>query len=141
MSLFRRESCLAKPVLAYLRRRGFPDLATELPFYEHRIDVYGYSRRRDLSIAVELKLTQWRRAFHQALLYQLCADIAFLAMPHRMGMRIDLGLLEANGIGLIAVADDGSCSQRLAPKPSDVVRPHYKRTYAAIAKEVSKCRR
>lgn len=141
MTRFSRESYLADPVLAYLRRRGFPDLATELPFYEHRIDVYGYSRRKDLSVAVELKLTKWRRAFHQALLYQLCADVALLAMPHRMSKRIDLGLLEGNGIGLIEIADDGSCSERLAPKPSGVVLPHYKQTYTAIAKEASSCRR
>ena len=139
MSPFSRETLLAKPVLKYLRGEGFVHLGTELPFYEYRIDVYGYSGGRDLSVAVELKLTKWRSAVRQALLYQLCADMALLAMPRRVTHRIDLDLLRSYGIGLIEVDDDGSCSLRLAPTTSGVVRAHYRHAYAEMVGGKAPC--
>ena len=58
MTRFRRESDLAEPVAAYLRGRSFRLQGVEVPFYEYRIDLYGYSRRESLTLALELKLTK-----------------------------------------------------------------------------------
>ena len=78
---FRREQDLAHPVRRYLRNRAFRRQVEEMPFYEYRMDMYGYSRRDDLTVAVELKLKKWTRAIEQALLYQLCSDLVYIAMP------------------------------------------------------------
>ncbi|GAG43766.1 unnamed protein product, partial [marine sediment metagenome] len=50
-------------------------------FYEYRIDLFAFSQKLDVTIAVELKLHRWRRALEQSLLYQLCADFVFIALP------------------------------------------------------------
>ena len=62
----------------------------ELPFYEYRIDLYGFSCEENSTVAIELKLSDWRRAVEQAMLYQLCADLVYIAMPERATKRVDL---------------------------------------------------
>jgi hypothetical protein len=123
---FSRESQLLEPVARFAKRKGFYLQSAELPFYEYRIDLYGFSHKRDATIAVELKLNDWRRALEQTMLYQLCADLVYIAMPERSAMRVDKAELESNGIGLIAVRDSGNCACVLLAKPHDEVRQVYR---------------
>jgi len=129
MRSFSREQLLRAPVRGFLRGQGFAHFATELQFYEYRIDVYGYSAKRALTVAVELKLFKWQRAFEQALRYQLCADLVFIAMPERVVHRIDRDALLAYGIGLIAVASRTRCWEAVAAAPSELLLPSYRDTY------------
>lgn len=131
---FRREEELAAPVARFLRNRAFRLQSSEVPFFEHRMDVYGYSMKLDCTVAVELKLTKWARAVEQALLYQLCSDLVYIAMPRHEVARVDLDLLTLHGVGLIAV-DHGRCSEVLRAAPSQVLRSHYREEYLAMLKE------
>ncbi len=135
------ESGLLGPVATYMRRKGFRFQYPELPFYEYSIDLYAYSQLKNLTVAVELKLYDWHRAFEQALLYQLCSDWVFVAMPKRSFERIDLALLARHRIGLLTVSDLGRCHQRLAPAYSKVVRSQYRNEYIEILKKVNSCPR
>lgn len=129
------EMSLLSPVLRHLRRRKFRTLLTEVPFYDYRIDVFGFSATQNLTVAIELKLENWRRAFQQALIYQLCADLSFVAMPQANVSRLDLGLFAANGVGVIGVSLTQGCRAILPAVSSAVVRPHYRSDLVHLLKE------
>jgi hypothetical protein len=129
----RRESMMLPAVRAFIRTT-YPQQATELQFYEHRIDLYGYSSKLGCSVAVELKLRNWRRAVEQALVYQLCSDYVFIALPTATARQVDLAELGNHGIGLLAVSGR-KCVEELPAVASHVVRPHYRAAYKAIVQE------
>jgi hypothetical protein len=123
---FSKEAQLLEPVAKFAKSKGYGLQLAELPFYEYRIDLYGFSHRKDATVAIELKLTDWRRALIQSLLYQLCADLVYIAMPRNSALRVDRAALKAEGVGLLAVNDAGSCSCLLAAQSHDEVRPPYR---------------
>jgi hypothetical protein len=120
------EEGLLEPIVRHLHRRRFRSLLTEVPFYDYRIDVFAFSARDDVTVAVELKLKKWRRAFEQALVYQLCADLCFVAMPNLAAQSVEQEMLAEMGIGLISVSNAGRCRMVLPAIPSSVIRPHYR---------------
>ena len=128
-----RESMLLPLVQAHFRRQ-YSISETEVPFFDHRIDLYGYSRRTMKAVAVELKLRDWRKAFRQALVYQLCSDYAFIAVPRVTARRVDVDALEAHGVGLLAVTDK-RCYETLPARLSTVLNPAYKARHAALVAE------
>ena len=121
------ESSMLPAVLAYIEVQ-FEQCRPELPFYEHRIDLYGYSPKTDCTVAVELKLRNWRRAIEQALVYQLCSDYVFIAVPETTAKRVDLEQLRRYGIGLLAISED-KCIEELPAVHSQVLNLHYKAAY------------
>jgi len=121
-----KESSLLEPVSGYIKRRGFTVQVSELPFYERSVDIYGLSRKKNKTIAIELKLHKWKKAIEQALLYQLCADEAYIAMPKKFIDRVNLDLLTKYGIGLISVCETGRCREMVEAKQSSVLRIGYK---------------
>ncbi len=125
MSDFRFEHEMAKPVSKYLRHRGFRFQGEEVNFYEYRIDLYAFSRVEDSSIAVELKLMNWRRALTQSLIYQLCADYVYAALPKAAIGDTMLQAFRDSGLGVIAVTKS-RCIQILQPMPSLEVRSSYR---------------
>lgn len=131
---FKREADLARPVARFLRNRTFEKQLSEVSFYEYKMDMYGYSSREELTVAVELKLSKWSRAVDQALLYQLCSDLVYIAMPTNVARKIDLTLLQEHGLGLIAVEKD-RCRELLSPRVSSVLRQSYRDGYRALFNE------
>ena len=131
----RREAALLAPVAEYVRRRGFVLQRPELPFYEYRIDLYGLSLKAKVTMAVELKLHRWRRALSQALIYQLCSDYVYIAMPSENLTAVDGSLLEGHGIGLISVTPIGRCATELMAKRSSEVRNYYRDAYITLLRE------
>lgn len=127
MAQFRREELLLGPVARYLRRRTFRRQQPEVPFFEYRIDLFAFSHRHDLTLAIELKLSRWRRAFEQALLYQLGVDLTLIAVPRTVSSRVDTDLLREHGVGLIVVGSAGRCEEIVTATRSRLVRPHYRR--------------
>ena len=130
---FSRESSLLEPVERYIRRKGYRHQQAELPFYEYRIDVYGVAKsgeNKGHTIAVELKLKKWRDAVQQAIVYQLCADYVFIAMPSSACKAIDRSILSRHGIGLLAVRGDGRCQTLLDATRSDSLNIDYRNSYA-----------
>lgn len=134
---FCKESQLVAPVARFARRKGFRLQAVELQFYEHRIDLYGFSLRKNETVAIELKLTKWRRALEQALLYQLCSDLVYIAMPERSARKVDMAELKNRGIGLITVSDSGSCSCVLPAGEHNEVREFYRSTQINYLRSLS----
>jgi hypothetical protein len=130
----RWEHLLLDPVAKYLQRRGYCYQLPEIGFFEQKIDLYAYSEKARITLAVELKLRRWRDALRQALLYQLCADYAMIAIPASVIRSVEKDLLRIHGIGLIAVGD-GKCQQVLAPEHSEVVRKRYRKAYIEMVKE------
>lgn len=130
---FVRESSLSDPVSRHLRARGVTFLLEELQFYEYKIDIYGYSRAAQETYAVELKLTKWRRALEQALVYQLCSDYVYLALPASSILPVDVDLLSRHDVGLISVGTDRSCATILEARKSKAVRENYRDFYIDLA--------
>ena len=128
---FSREQDLVLSVARYLRNRTFSRQLEEVPFFEYRMDMYGYSRRNDLTVAIELKLRKWTRAIEQALLYQLCSDLVYIAMPSNVIPAVDLAQLQKHGLGLLSVRTN-RCDQIHPPRCSSVLRPHYRERYMAL---------
>lgn len=139
MTLPKRESTLVKPVARYLRRKGIRWQKPELPFYERRIDLFGVSRDGEGSLtwAVELKLCRWRRALRQALIYQLCSDFVFIAMPGGAVDSVELSVLKQHGIGLIAVGSGGRCREVVPPQRSAATNRAYREEYITLVRGVS----
>lgn len=124
-----------KPVAKYARQQGFCLQEHELPFYEYRIDLYGFSTRRNSTVAFELKLADWRRALEQALLYQLCSDYVYIAMPERSAGKVDTAELSSQGIGLISVLESGDCACLLPAVAHAEVRQFYRSMQIEFLKE------
>jgi hypothetical protein len=138
---YSKESQLLKPVALYARREGFRLQMEELPFYEYRIDLYGFSRSKNSTIAIELKLHDWRRALEQAMLYQLCADLVYIALPLGPAKRVDLDELRERGVGLFAVTDTGMCSCVLPAAQHVELREFYRRLQIDYLKESRNAKR
>ena len=128
---FKYEQDLVFFVARYLRNRSFRKQLTEVPFFEYRIDMYGYSRLNDQTVAIELKLKRWSRAIEQALLYQLCSDLVYIAMPSYVTDVVELRTLNEYGLGLLSV-DTHQCRQIHPARPSLVLRKHYREKYLAL---------
>ncbi|MBW8000687.1 MAG: hypothetical protein FVQ80_01525 [Planctomycetes bacterium] len=124
-----KESSLLDPITKYIKRKGFRLHVSELPFYERRVDIYGFSKKKNKTIAIELKLHKWKKAIEQALLYQLCADEAYIAMPKKFVGRVNLELLAKYGIGLISISETGRCQKMVEAKQSSVMRIGYKNNH------------
>ncbi|MCY4634806.1 MAG: hypothetical protein OXG04_09955 [Acidobacteria bacterium] len=132
----RYEAELLAPVQAHLAAQ-YPEQQPEAGFYEYRIDLYAHCPTTSRTIAVELKLRNWRRAVEQALLYQLCADQAIIGVPETTAPHVDLEELRTHGLGLLAVRPDG-CTEIIAAAESTIVRPAYRAAMIAALGERSR---
>jgi hypothetical protein len=140
MLTFPTESSLLDPVRGAMRRKGYRRQQPEMQFFDYRIDLYGYAPSICSTVAVELKLKKWMRAFEQALIYQLCADYVYIALPAPSMRLIDSKLLCEHGIGLISVQPGPRCQTILPASPSSVVEPDYRNYYVDLLKEGARCR-
>jgi hypothetical protein len=135
LSILLKESALLEPVSGNLRRRGYRRQRDEVQFFEYSMDLYGYAALKGATTAVELKLSRWTRAFEQALIYQLCADFVFLALPVRAAARVEIPLLKRHGLGLIGVHPRRRCVMLLEAEQSPVVMPTYRDFYIRLMQE------
>ena len=124
-----KEKDLLAPVSRYAKRKGFTLQCAELPFFDYRIDLYALSKPTGYTIAIELKIKNWRRALHQALIYQLCSDYVYIAVPLDNARLVSMEELAKHGIGLIAVGPDKRCRMNLDAVKSSEVREYYRRPY------------
>ncbi|MDX1612005.1 MAG: hypothetical protein R3185_06515, partial [Candidatus Thermoplasmatota archaeon] len=100
------EEDLRAPVVAYLREQGFT-VRHEVWINGRIADLFAF-RGRD-TVAVELKLSDWREATVQAMAYQLGALYSYVALPLDVIPTVtrQAGQLKRQGIGLLAVEAPG----------------------------------
>lgn len=111
---------LNKPVSDYLKNKGYK------VFYEIKIgfciaDLVGFKKNK--TVAVELKLSDWKKAIVQAKNYQFGADYVYLAFPLKKSFNVlkkTEHILKKEGIGFLVVEETG-CNVRkiLDAKPSE----------------------
>ncbi len=135
MPTFRKESALLDPVRGSLRRHGYHRQRPEVQFFEYSMDLYAYAPTKKTTTAVELKLRRWMRGFQQALIYQLCADFVYLALPMCAAERVDRPLLAKHGLGLIGIHPEPRCIVLLKARQSTVVMPSYRDFYVRLMQE------
>jgi hypothetical protein len=91
-----------------------------------------------LVVAVELKLSDWKKAIKQAKNYQFGVDYVYLAFPLNKSFRVlrkAEHILEKEKIGLLVI-EENNCDVReiIKPKPSDrkicgITIPEVKKSY------------
>jgi hypothetical protein len=123
------------------------ELSSVLPVSENRLQYHwlklleelGYVKRLDNKeyvkingfipivkeiVAIEAKLTDWKKGAVQAKRYKVFADRTYLAIHERAAHRVDTQLLAKHGIGLLIVAERSVREEIAAPKigPRDPLR-------------------
>ena len=94
---------LVKPVCDYLIEKGFT-LKHEVRIGFCRADLVGF--KKETVVAVELKLSDYKKAIVQAKNYQLGSDYAYIACPLAKSYNIlkkAKQTLESNGIGFLVI--------------------------------------
>jgi hypothetical protein len=102
-----REQQVTEAVIGFIQTMGFSHIC-EFPLLGKVADVYAFRRDLDVSLAVECKERDWRRAIRQAVAYQVAADLVFLAMPAPHVTENVTREMRARGIGVISVGHDGA---------------------------------
>ena len=114
------ESDLVDLLEVSLNNRAFVT-AREIKMLSKYIDIIAYNPVDDEVIAIEAKLSKWRRAVQQAMTYRLCADRVYIAISNDFSHRVDNDLLKKCGLGLI-VCDEKKVYTKL--KAERVNAPH-----------------
>jgi len=118
------EEDLRPPVRAYLEDEGY-EVRDEVWINGRIADLYAYCGDED-PLAVELKLTNWKKAVRQAQAYQLGAVFTYVALPilHVPKVMRRAQDLRSRNVGLLGVAPGtGSgfqpASEELEHEPGD----------------------
>ncbi len=100
----REEEDLRAPVRAFLEDEGYT-VRDEVWINGRIADLFAY-RGDDEPVAVELKLTNWKKATRQAEAYQLGAVYSYIALPviHVPRILRQAGALRSRNVGLLGVA-------------------------------------
>ena len=93
---------LQEAVGAYLMRQGFI-VMSETQFFSKRIDLFAVNRDTLATIAIEIKIHDWKRASLQARTYLMCADQVFVALPSRLAHQVARKNFDRENIGLLAI--------------------------------------
>jgi hypothetical protein len=119
------------PVETYLKQQGYL-IKHEIKIGCCRADLIGI--KNDITIAVELKLHEWKKAILQAKNYQLGADLVYIAIPLLKApilLRKKQHILQIEGIGLLTINEQtGKVKELIPAKPS-------KRKMGSITKNYS----
>ena len=115
-----KEIELKKLFLEYLERKKYV-ICIEVQFLERKIDVVARKRRK--TIAFELKIKNWQKAFQQAVSTKICADYSYIVFFEDYFHRINLELLKKEGLGLLLINEEGKITTKLEPKKSNLINP------------------
>ena len=96
------EGQLQEAVAEHFKQLGYV-VMSETPFFTKRIDLFAVHRASLETVAIELKMRDWKRALFQARIYLLCADRVFVAMPSGPAHGITSETLGHYGVGLLAI--------------------------------------
>lgn len=115
-----REKLIQDQVVEYLQENGYV-VFEEVPVLSNRIDLVATDLRKEHIEAIEVKVRNWKRAFQQAMFYQLCSHACSIAIWKHGARKMDFDLLEQYGIGAIVV--DGRAERICDAKPSPHIHP------------------
>ncbi|MFQ5837443.1 MAG: hypothetical protein ACE5HJ_01505 [Thermoplasmata archaeon] len=116
------EKELRRPVEHFLKESGM-EVLHEVSINGRIADVVGVSK--DL-IAIELKLTDWRRGLRQAMSYQLACDRSYLCLPFHEALRMTYKAhyFEKEGVGVLGcLLDSGEVRVIIRARPSRRLLP------------------
>lgn len=101
--LFQFEEELREPIRNWVEYNGF-DAKDEVPLCGKIPDIIGL-QGSDVEIAIEMKLSNWKRALYQAFIYTNFANKCYIAMPENKKEVIKKNLDEFTkwGIGVLIV--------------------------------------
>jgi hypothetical protein len=102
---------LIKPVSDFLKNQDYK-VYHEIKIGFCRADLVGFKKNK--TVAVELKLTDWKKAIVQAKNYQLGADYVYLAFPLKKSFNVLKKvehILKKEGIGFLVVEEE-KCNVR-----------------------------
>ena len=116
------EKVLQDYCLRYFRHRGFA-VEAEVPLLSKIADIYGVHRVSGCTIAVEVKIGDWRRGMVQAEVYTLFATNVYLALHADCVDRVDRVLLNQHGFGLLSVNEYADVVEISEPTCSNAVVP------------------
>lgn len=127
---------LIKPVYDYLKKQGY-NVYKEAKIGFHRADLLGF--KGDEVVAVELKLTEWKKAIVQVKNYMFGADYVYLAVPLFKSyniLRKAEYFFKKEGIGFLIINEKTS-------NVSEIIKPlKSKKKIASITKkEIIKSKR
>jgi hypothetical protein len=88
-------------------------------------------------IAIEVKVSDWRRAIHQAIRNTIVAHRSYIALPDSVAVRIcEDQLARAHGIGILSISDNGCVK---AIRRARKTQPKVWSYYYAVAHLASEC--
>jgi hypothetical protein len=101
-----RETELAVPASAWLTNAGAAEIRYEVRTHgRSRADVIATMSTGDV-VAIELKVRDWRRALHQAVLNRYCAHKSYIGVWWTAISAACEDACRAHGVGLISVEHD-----------------------------------
>jgi hypothetical protein len=103
------ETDLATPVASLFPIQAY-DCYEQVPLARKRIDLVFVDRQTLRTIAVELKISNWKRALWQATVNFQVSQQSYIAMWHKYVHRAqrNIDMFAAYGVGIIAVNSDGA---------------------------------
>ena len=109
-----KESVLQDICAEHFSRTGYL-VREEVPLWTKFVDLYCVHPITGESVAVEVKVLNWKRAIQQANVYSFGADKVFIAVASPFVKRVEIAVLESAGVGLIAVSERDGCKVVLDP--------------------------
>ncbi|MBM7866989.1 hypothetical protein GTO89_05065 [Heliobacterium gestii] len=121
-----KEIDLIAPVVKSFSDRGYRAYA-EVKLSSRWIDVYLINENTFETIAIELKLTNWKKAYQQAKVYPLVADYVYIGMPEKYVHRAldNIDLFKKLGVGILSVSQE--VIEVLEPQQSTILSQNVKR--------------
>ena len=99
----------------YFRSKGFLT-REEVPFLFKIADIFCFHEETGECVAVEVKVSKWRQALKQAIVYQMMADKVYIALLYDHVRAVDQDLLVQSGVGLLGVHTAGGVEE-IIPAP------------------------
>jgi hypothetical protein len=96
----------------------------QVPLITKKIDLVLFEISSREIIAIEMKVSNWKRALQQAIYYKLCADRTYVALWHEYIHRVNQRIFKEEGIGLLEV--NGRITKKIDAKRSDLIQKSLK---------------
>ncbi|WP_162630257.1 hypothetical protein [Brevibacillus brevis] len=99
-----KETDLIAPLVKTYSKMGYRAFA-EVQLSSRWIDIFLVNEATNVTVAIELKLTDWKKAYKQAKVYPIAADYVYVGMPEQYVHRAldHCDYFENVGIGLLSI--------------------------------------